>query len=143
LKISVWLEPTEDRSRIQRNRRPWLTPQRRGSMPQSLIEYAVDESPHRRYVFSSLCTCEAIGSWPSLLRCWRCAPGTSCSQGARHIPLTRTVFRHAKMSKIFRKSLDLIGKLPVPQHALLGYFDPKMPAVGVKLRSSQPIRRTM
>jgi hypothetical protein len=121
------LEPTEDRSRIQRNRRPWLTPQRRGSMPQSLIEYAVDESPHRRYVFSSLCTCEAIGSWPSLLRCWRCAPGTSSSQGARHIPLKRTVLRHAKLSKIFRESFDLVGNLPDLMRSLIGDLDPKGP----------------
>jgi hypothetical protein len=71
------------------------------------------------------------------------APGTSCSQGARHIPLTRTVFRHAKLSKIFREGFDLIGKLPVPLQALLGYLDPKVPATGVKVKSSQPVQRTL
>jgi hypothetical protein len=67
----------------------------------------------------------------------------SSSQGARHIPLIRTVFRHAKLSKIFRESFDLTGKLPAPLQALLGYLDPKVPATGVKVQSSQPVRRTL
>jgi hypothetical protein len=49
----------------------------------------------------------------------------SSSQGARHIPLKRTVFRHAKLSKIFRESFDLAGKLLDTAERLLGDLDPK------------------
>src|SRR5665213_2131208 len=122
----VWPGPTEEGSRIRRNRRPSPTRRPRGLMRPWLFDHAVDESPHRRYLFPSLCTCEAIGSWPSFLRCWRCAPSTSSSQGARHIPLKRTVFRHAKLSKIFRESFDLAGKLLPTVRSLVGHLDPKV-----------------
>jgi hypothetical protein len=42
--------------------------------------------------------------------------GTSHSQGARQVPLKRTVFRHAKLIKLFRESFDLTEKLLPPQH---------------------------
>jgi hypothetical protein len=137
------------------NRQPWPAQQPRGLLQRKLSDSAVDENPHRRSVFLSLCTCEAIGSWPSLLRCWRCASGTSCSQRARQIPLKRTVFRHAKLSKSFRESFDLAGKLLDTAERLLGDLDPKFPmglliargqarldgAVSATLRPSDGARR--
>jgi hypothetical protein len=86
-------------------------------------------------VFLSWCPCEVIGSRPSLLRCWRCAPGTSCSQGARQVPLKRTVFRHTKLSKSFRESFELAGKLLDTAERLIGDLDPKVPI-------DQPFDRT-
>jgi hypothetical protein len=68
-----------------------------------------------------------MGSWPSLLRCWRCASDTSCSQGARQVPLKRTVFRHTKLSETSRESFELAGKLLDTAERLLGDLDPKVP----------------
>ena len=63
----------------------------------------------------------------------------SSSQGARQVPLKRTVFRHTKMSKLSRESFELAGKLLETAELLLGDLDPKV-VIGVRSRLGDVLR---